>query len=208
MSTPAPPASEPSAQASASKGIRAFASLAFTAVRKAPVLVVAVLVVAVLYYRNPQNLHDTGNPEPVKPIATAEPKPPPELPPGKQSLWLCVQRMDDEMTGGRWSDVYYGMEAKLDGTSITVKVTEEWKKLSETKRQTVAQLVVDTWIKNGQALKLLQTAEDSQDLLIGASGDKFQEIVIQGLPDDQTVAAWKPATGLQIFETQIGVSGV
>lgn len=205
MSTPAPPSSEPSVVTSVAKAIHACASIAFTVVRKAPVLVVALLAVAVLYYRNPPNLQDIGDTEAAKPVAAAAPKPPPELPPGKQSLWLCVQRMDDAMTGGQWSNIYYGMDAKLDGTSITVKVTEEWKNLSDSKRQTVAQLVVDTWLKNGQALKLLQTSEDTPDILIEASGEKFQEIVIQRLPDDHTVAAWKPSTGLQIFGAQTGV---
>ena len=205
MSTPAPPSSEPSLVASMAKAIRACASIAFTVVRKAPVFVVALFVVAVLYYRNPQNFQDVGGSEAAKLAAASSPTPPPELPPGKQSLWLGVQRMDDAMTAGQWSHIYYGMEAKLDGTSITVKVTEEWKNLSDTKRQAMAQLVVDTWLKNGHALNLLQTAEDTPDILIEASGEKFQEIVIQRLPDDHTVAVWKPSTGLQIFGAQTGV---
>lgn len=207
MSLPSPPSPEPSAFASLLKVVRSFASLVFTAVRKSPLLLVSMLVLAVLYYRNPQTFQgqDTDTPEFSQPSPAAEPNPPTELPPGEQSLWLCVQRVDAELTGGLWSDIYYGMEAKLDGTVVTVKVTEKWQELSDGKRHTFGQLIVDTWLKTGQTLQILQTSKETDEVVLQASGQKFEEILIQRLPDDRTVAAWKPAIGLQLFDPQAGV---
>ena len=205
MATPSPPSPEPGVLASFLKLIRSTASVLFTAVRKAPVLVVSVLVLAVLFYRNPQQFQDTEPAEPVKGSSATEQQPPPELSAGQQALWLCVQRVDSQMTDGLWSDVYYGMEAKLDGSAVTVKVTEKWKTLSESRRKVLAQLLVDTWLKTGQALKVLDTSQETPDVIIQASGEPFREIVIQRLPDEQTVAAWKPATGIQLFDPQADV---
>jgi hypothetical protein len=84
------------------------------------------------------------------------------------------------------------MEARLDGKVITIKVTEKWQELSDGKRQTVAQLVVDTWFENGQTLKLLQ------------SKNELEEIILKRLPDDQTVATWKPSTGVVLLAPQAG----
>jgi hypothetical protein len=81
---------------------------------------------------------------------------------------------------------------QLDGKRVTVKVTEKWQDLSEDKRKTVAQLVVDTWLENGRALHLL------------VSGEELEEIVLKRLPDDETVANWKPATGVQLVAPQVG----
>jgi hypothetical protein len=91
-----------------------------------------------------------------------------------------------------WADIYYGMEARIDGKQITAKVTEKWRSLSEDKQKTVTQLVVDTWIENSQALRLL------------SSRDEMEEIILKQLPEDQTVAAWKPSTGVQLFNPQGG----
>lgn len=205
MATPSSPSPEPSLLASFLKLVRSAASVLFTAVRKAPVLVVSVLVLALLYYRNPQQFQDTEPAEPAKASVATEPQPPPELTAGQQALWLCVQRVDSQMTGGLWSDIYYGMEAKLDGTTVTVKVTEKWKSLSESRQKVLAQLLVDTWLKTGQALKVLDTSQETPDVLIQASGEPFREIAIQRLPDEQTVAAWQPATGIQLFDPRTDV---
>ncbi len=202
LSSPSP---EPSLRASFLKLVRSASSILFTAVRKVPVLVVCVLVLAVLYYRNPSQFQDPEPAEPAKASVTPEPQPPSELPVGQQALWLCVQRVDSHLTGGLWSDIYYGMEAKLDGTAVTVKVTEKWKTLSESRQKDLAQLLVDTWLKTGQALEVLHTSQETPDVLIRASGELFREIVIQRLPDEQTVAAWKPATGVQLFDPQTDV---
>ncbi len=193
--------------ASLLKAVRSFALLVFTTVRKSPVLLVSVLVLALLYYRNPQTFQDqeADTPEFSQPSAAVEQKPPAELSPGEQSLWLCVQQVDAELTDGLWSDIYYGMEAKLDGTAVTVKVTEQWQELSDSKRQTVGQLVVDTWLKTAQTLEVLQTSEETDDIVLKASGQQFQEVLIQRVPDDKIVATWKPGAGLELFEPQAGV---
>ena len=193
--------------ASLLKAVRSFASLAFDAVRKSPVLLVSVLVLALLYYRNPNTPQDqeTDTPEFSEPSPAAEQKPPAELSPSEQSLWLCVQRVDAELMDGLWSDIYDGMEAKLDGTAITVKVTEKWQELSDSKRQTVGQLVVDTWLKTAQTLEVLQTSEATNGIVLKESGQQFQEVILQRLPDDKTVATWKPGTGLQLFDPEAGV---
>jgi len=195
--------------ASLLKAVRSFASLAFDAVRKSPVLLVSMLVLALLYYRNPQTLQDqdADTPEFSEPSPATEQKPPAELSPGEQSLWLCVQRVDAELMDSLWSDIYDGMEAKLDGTIVTVKVTEKWQELSEAKRQTVGQLVVDTWLKTAQTLEVLQVSgemEETDDVVLKESGQQFQEVLIQGLPDGTTVATWKPGTGLQLLDAQAG----
>lgn len=205
MTPPSSPSPEPSALASFLKLTRSASSILFTAVRKVPVLVVCVLVLAILYYRNPSQFQDTAPAEPAKASVAAEPQPPPELTVGQQALWLCVQRVDSHLTGGVWSDIYYGMEATLDGTAVTVKVTEKWKTLSEGRQKDLAQLLVDTWLKTGQALQVLRTSQETPAVLIQASGEPFREIVIQRLPDEQTVAAWKPATGVQLFDPQTDV---
>jgi hypothetical protein len=207
MSRPSPPSPEPNVVASLLKAVRSFASLVFTAVRKSPLLLVSMLVVAVLYYRNPQTFQGQAAdpPEFSQSSPAAEPNPPAELPTGQQSLWRCVQRVDSELTGGLWSDIYYGIEAKLDGTVVTVKVTEKWQELSDSKRHTVGQLIVDTWLKTAQTLQILQTSKETGDVVLEASGQTFQEILIQRLPDDKTVAAWKPTIGLQLFDHQAGV---
>ncbi len=231
MTPPSSPSPEPSVLASFLKLTRSASSILFTAVRKVPVLVVCVLVLAVLYYRNPSQFQDTapaepaqasvaaepqldaivgawlqnGKKEPAQASVAAEPQPPPELTVGQQALWLCVQRVDSHLTGGVWSDIYYGMEATLDGTAVTVKVTEKWKTLSESRQKDLAQLLVDTWLKTGQTLQVLRTSQETPAVLIQASGEPFREIVIQRLPDEQTVAAWKPATGVQLFDPQTDV---
>src|SRR5262245_36821755 len=164
------------------------------AVRKMPMLVVFAVVAVVMSYRHfqqPAGEHfpEFNNPEEMP----GESAPPPDLPVGTNpSLWTCVHRVDSQLSNGLWADVYFGMEVQLDGKVVTVKVTEKWKELSDDKRKTVAQLVVDTWLENGRALHLLN------------SGEELDEIVLKRLPDDQTVAAWKPATGVQLFAAQVG----
>ena len=165
-----------------------------TAVRKMPILVVFIVVAAVLSYRQFQKPAEEQIPQFNDPgEIPGEPTPPADLPAGTNpSLWTCVHRVDSQLSNGLWADVYFGMEVQLDGKVVTVKVTEKWQELSDDKRKTVAQLVVDTWLENGRTLHLLNT------------GEAPDEIVIKRLPDDQTVAAWKPATGVQLFAPQVG----
>jgi hypothetical protein len=160
-------------------------------VRKAPIAVLFVTLAVVLYFRQeehaPLQEPQFNDPE----TLPAEQPPPAELPPGMNpSVWTCVSRSDSQLSNGLWADVYYGMEARLDGKMMTAKVTEKWQELSEDKRRTVATLIVDTWVENSQSLRLLN------------SRDELEEVLIQRLPDEGTVARWTPATGLQLLEPQ------
>jgi hypothetical protein len=196
MSASKPESSKPSLPSQPSKslldrlgdllgGVMAF-------VRKAPVAVAFIVIAAVLYFRQTnQSVEDV--PQFDAPSVQTEPPPPADLPEGTDpSVWTCVHRFDSQMSKSLWADIYYGMEVRLDGKMVTVKVTEKWQELSEDKRKTVANLVVDTWIENSQSLRLLK------------SRDEMEEVVIKRLPDDLTVANWKPATGVQLFEPQAG----
>lgn len=148
-----------------------------------------VVVALVLYFRQPQqSLEETPQFDDPAHIQKEQP-PPAELPPGMSpSVWTCVSRSDTQLSNGLWADIYYGMEARLDGKMITAKVTEKWQDLSEDKRKTVANLVVDTWAENSQALQLF------------TSRDELEEILLQRLPDDATVARWTPTTGVQLID--------
>lgn len=161
-------------------------------VRKAPIAVVFLVIAAVLYFRqSDQPVEDL--PQFDTPSVETEPQPPSDLPAGTNpSVWTCVHRSDSQLSKSLWADIYYGMEVRLDGKVLTVKVTEKWQELSEDKRKTVTNLVVDTWIENSQALQLLK------------SRDEMEEVIIKRLPDDSTVANWKPAFGIQLFEPQAG----
>jgi hypothetical protein len=168
--------------------------LLLTLIRKMPMAVMFLVLAGILYFRHSEQPAEPapkfGDPE----MAPQEPPPPADLPPGTNpSVWTCVHRVDSQLSKGLWADIYYGMEARLDGKMITIKVTEKWQELSDEKRQTLANLVVDTWFENGQTLQLLQ------------SKDELEEIVLKRLPDDQTVATWKPSTGVVLFAPQAGV---
>jgi len=163
-----------------------------TVVRKAPVFVAFAVLAVILYFqqsKQPEE-HFPQFDDPME--LQKDPEPPQELSQETASVWTCVHRTDTQLSNGLWADIYYGMEARIDGKQITAKVTEKWQSLSEDKRKTVAQLVVDTWIENSQALRLL------------SSRDEMEEIVLKQLPEDQTVAAWKPSTGVQLFHPQGG----
>jgi hypothetical protein len=190
----------PSSSPATSGGLKAFlhrigAAFDFllTVIRKMPLAVMFVFFAVILYFSQSEqpveNVPEFSDPE----MAPKEPPPPADLPPGTNpSVWTCVHRVDSQLSKGLWADIYYGMEARLDGKVITIKVTEKWQELSDGKRQTVAQLVVDTWFENGQTLKLLQ------------SKNELEEIILKRLPDDQTVATWKPSTGVVLLAPQAG----
>lgn len=158
-----------------------------TGIGKAPIVVVCLAIAVGFYY---QQSHREATPEPspfqLKEEETA-PKPPPELPQGAAALvWNCVHSVDTKLSKSLWADVYYGMEASFDGKLVVAKVTEKWTGLSDDKRQTVVKLIADTWIENAKTLKIL------------TSGDEVQEVVIKQLPSDESVASWKPATGVKL----------
>jgi len=163
-------------------------------VRKMPIVVVFAVIAVILYYRQshqPEEIQPSQFRDPAE--MPGEPKPPPDLPAGTNpSVWTWLYRVDSQLSKGLWADIYYGMEARLDGKVVTVKVTEKLHALSDDKRTTVANLVVDTWVQNGQTLHLLNSREE------------LEEVVLKRLSDDQTVAAWKPATGVQLFLPQTG----
>jgi hypothetical protein len=163
-------------------------------VRRMPIVVVFVVVLGVVSYRQYQQPDEEPLPQFDDPeMIPKEAQPPSDLPPGTNpSLWTCVQRVDSQLSNGLWADVYFGMEAQLDGKVVTIKVTEKWRELSDDKRKTVAQLVVDTWLENGKALHLLK------------SGDELDEIIIKRLPEDETVATWRPSTGVLLTSTRVG----
>jgi len=197
MPSPFPKSSEKSPQAPAHRSLldrlAAVVGALSAVVRQAPVAALFVVVALVLYFRqSDQSLQDT--PQFNDPAHIPKEQPPPaELPPGMNpSVWTCVSRSDTQLSNGLWADIYYGMEARLDGKMLTAKVTEKWQDLSEDKQKTVANLVVDTWAENSQALHLF------------TSRDELEEILIQRLPDDVTVARWTPTTGVQLIEAPPG----
>ena len=104
------------------------------------------------------------------------------------SVLTCVYKVNADLDKSLWADVYYGMEARLDGKMLVAKVTEQWQGLSDDKRATVTQLIVDTWVQHAQALQF-----------ITARGD-MEEVVVKRVSDDRTVAAWKPATGIEVMK--------
>ena len=108
------------------------------------------------------------------------------------SVLTCVYRVNAELDKSLWSDVYFGIEVRLDERCSTLpKWTEKWQELSDDKQKTVVQFIVDTWVQHGQALKLFTARE-------------MDEVTIKRLPDDQVVATWKPATGVQMMSPQPG----
>lgn len=151
------------------------------------------VVAGVLYFNQAEQPAEPQPPKFRDPEERQELQLPRNLPPGTNlSVVACVQKVDSQLSNGLWADIYYGMEARLDGKAVTVKVTEKWKDLSDDKRKTVANLVVDTWLEHGKTLQVLKSQEE------------LEEVVIKRLPDEQTVAAWKPATGVQLFSPQAG----
>ena len=163
-------------------------------VRRMPIVVVFVVVAVIVSYRQYQQPSEEQVPQFDDPeMMQKEVQPPADLPPGTNpSLWTCVHRVDSQLSNGLWADVYFGMEVQLDGKVVTVKVTEKWRELSDDKRKTVTQLVVDTWLDNGKALHLLNSRDD------------LDEIILKRLPDDEIVATWKPSTGVQLAAARVG----
>ncbi len=171
----------------------AIVQVILTVIRRMPILVAFVVIATVVAYRQSQQPEEQfpefRGPEEM----LSEPQPPSDLPPGTNpSLWTCVHRVDSQLSNGLWAEVYFGLEVQLDGKVVTVKVTEKWQELSDEKRKTVAQLVVDTWLDNGKALQLLTSEQD------------LEKIVIKRLPEDETVATWQPTTGIQLSTPQVG----
>jgi flagellar biosynthesis component FlhA len=174
--------------------IAAALSVVLGIVRKMPIVFLFAALAIVLYYRNAEQPEfEIDKQFPGAGEVQSEPKPPADLPEGANaSVWSCVHQVDSKLSNGLWADVYYGMEVRLDGKMLTAKVTEKWQDLTDDKRKTVARLIVDTWIEQAQSLKFLTSAED------------MEEVVIKRLPEDTTVATWKPSTGVLLSAPQTG----
>jgi len=144
----------------------------------------------VLYYRHveqpaTESLEKFSNVQEME----REPEIPADFPAdANPSVLTCVYKVNADLDKSLWADVYFGMEARLDGKMFIAKVTEKWRELSDDKRKSVVQFIVDTWVQHGQSLKLF-TAREEMD-----------EVTIKRLPDDQTVATWKPSTGVEVIK--------
>ncbi len=161
-----------------------------TFIRRMPMVVLFGALGLVLYYRHAEQmpakeLEKFSNVEEMD----REPNIPTDFPKdANPSVLTCVYKVNADLDKSLWADVYFGMEARLDGKMFIAKVTEKWRELSDDKQKSVVQFIVDTWVQHGQSLKLF-TAREEMD-----------EVTIKRLPDDQTVATWKPSTGVEVIK--------
>lgn len=160
-----------------------------TFIRKAPIVVLFGVLAVVLYYRQDEQApeDELAKFAPVQEMER-EPEIPADFPKdANPSVLTCVYKVNADLDKSLWAEVYYGMEARLDGKYVVAKVTEQWAGLSDDKRAIVTQLIVDTWVQHAQTLQFITSRED------------MEEVAIQRASDDQTVATWKPATGVGII---------
>jgi len=161
-----------------------------TFIRKVPMAVLFGVIGIILYYRY------SGQPptDPLEKFSSVEemerePKIPVDFPKdANPSVLMCVHKVNADLDKSLWADVYYGMEVRLDGKMFVAKVTEQWQGLSDDKQKSVVQFIIDTWVQHAQALKLLTSREE------------MDEVTIKRVSDDQTVATWKPATGVEVMK--------
>jgi hypothetical protein len=158
-----------------------------TLIRKMPMVVLFGVIGIILYYRYaeqppPESLERFSGVEEME----REPEIPADFPKDANPLVLtCVHKVNADLDKSLWADVYYGMEVRLDGKMFVAKVTEQWQDLTDDKQKTVVQFIVDTWVQHAQTLKLFTSRDD------------MEEVTIKRVSDDQTVAMWKPATGVE-----------
>jgi hypothetical protein len=161
-----------------------------TFIRKVPMAVLFGVFAIILY----SNYAEQAPEKELEKFSTAgemeqEPVIPADFPKdANPSVLTCVYKVNADLDKSLWADVYYGMEARLDGKMLVAKVTEQWQGLSDDKRAIVTQLIVDTWVQHAQALQFITARDD------------MEEVVIKRVSDDQTVAAWKPATGVEVMK--------
>lgn len=161
-----------------------------TLIRKAPIVVLFAVLAVVLYFRQADQTLDTelGKFSPPEEMER-EPEIPEDFPKDANPAVLsCVYKVNADLDKSLWAEVYFGMEARLDGKYVVAKVTEKWEGLSADKRATVAQLIVDTWIQHAETLKIVTSRE------------AMEEVVIKQASDDETVANWKPTTGVAVMK--------
>jgi hypothetical protein len=159
-----------------------------TFIRKAPMVVLFGVIALILYYQQAEQ----PQPEPLGKFSVEdverEPEIPADFPKDANPLVLtCVHKVNADLDRSLWADVYYGMEVRLDGKMFVAKVTEQWQDLSADKQKTVVEFIVDTWVQHAQTLKLVTSREE------------MDEATIRRVSDDQIVATWKPATGVEIM---------
>ena len=161
----------------------------FSLLRKMPVAVVMLVIAILIYYQQPgeeqpPRFREPPDSEPASlPAGLSSPETDPLLP-----LVRCVKVVDADLSKGRWGNVYLGMEVRPpDGKVLTIAVTEKWQGLSSEERREMVQQVVDTWVKNGQALGLLKSAQE------------LEAVHFKQVPSEQPVATWQPASGPQIL---------
>jgi hypothetical protein len=163
-----------------------------TFIRKAPIVALFAVLAVVLYLRHDDQAPDKelGKFSPPSEMER-EPEIPADFPKDANPAVLsCVHKVNADLDKSLWAEVYYGMEARLDGKYVVAKMTAEWQTLSDDKRTTVVQVIVDTWAQHAETLKIL------------TSRDEMEEVVIKRVADDQTVATWKPAVGVQLMKPQ------
>ena len=159
-----------------------------TFIRKVPMVVLFGVFGIILYFTYAEQAPEKELGK-FSPAEEREPAIPADFPKdANPSVLTCVYKVNADLDKSLWADVYYGMEARLDGKMLVAKVTEQWQGLSDDKRATVTQLIVDTWVQHAQALQFITARDD------------MEEVVIKRVSDDQTVAAWKPATGVEIVK--------
>lgn len=160
-------------------------SFLLSLVRKAPLLVVALVVVFFFHYRKPFEESRPRFREPPErgPVLAPATPPSPEMGP----VFRCVQEFDADLLEGRWRGVYLGVEVRPNGKQFTVAVTEKWQGLSLKEKEAMVEEVVATWVKNGQAFGLLGSAEE------------LEAVRFKQSPSEQPVATWKPTSGPQVF---------
>src|SRR5947207_691711 len=168
-------------------------------VRKMPMVVVFVVIAAILYYHQSHQPGDIQSPQFHDPAEKpGEPKPPPDLPAGTNpSLWTLVYRVDSQLSNGLWADIYYGMEARLDGKVVTVKVTDIYflrtKQVLEA-RGLDKQVRVEVGAKGlpeGYEWAVLAGLEDVLRLLEG------RPVTVEGLPEGSLFKAYQPVLSIE-----------
>jgi hypothetical protein len=169
-----------------------------TFIRKVPMVVLFAVFGIILYFNYAEQAPEKEL-EKFSPVGETkqEPEIPADFPKdANPSVLTCVHKVNADLDKSLWADVYYGMEVRLDGKMLVAKVTEQWQGLSDDKRATVTQLIVDTWVRHAQALQFITARDD------------MEEVVIKRVSDDQTLATWKPATGVLVVNPQPGVKEV
>ena len=162
-----------------------------TFIRKAPIVVLFAALALILYFRQGE---ETGE-ELQKFTAPEEMEQEPQIPDdfpqdANPSVLTCVHKVNADLDKSLWAEMYYGMEVRLDGKMFIAKVTEQWQTLSEDKQKTLVQFIVDTWVQHAQTLKFITSREDMED------------VTIKRVTDDQAVATWKPATGVELVKNE------